>query len=74
VFVVSTTRTGSGRIAPPRTTGTPPNPKFSDDQRRRLSFSVAGEDHLPVKARILLMLALTQTTDRAEIQRMFSEY
>jgi L-asparaginase len=74
VFVVTTTRTGSGRIAPPRSGGAPPNPKASDEARRRLSFSVAGEDHLPVKARILLMLALARTTDRAEIQRMFSEY
>ena len=28
----------------------------------------------PQKARILLMLALTRTTDGAEIQRMFTEY
>jgi L-asparaginase len=32
-------------------------------------------DNLPApKARILLMLALTRTTDRREIQRMFGEY
>jgi L-asparaginase len=35
---------------------------------------VAGEDLMPVKARILLMLALTRTSDPAEIQRMFVEY
>ena len=74
VFVVTTTRTGSGRIAPPRTGSLSPNVKISDEARRRQSFSVAGEDHQPVKARILLMLALARTTDRAEIQRMFSEY
>jgi L-asparaginase/Glu-tRNA(Gln) amidotransferase subunit D len=28
----------------------------------------------PIKARVLLMLALTKTRDRAEIQRMFREY
>jgi L-asparaginase/Glu-tRNA(Gln) amidotransferase subunit D len=33
-----------------------------------------GEDLSPVKARVLLMLALTRTADRDEIQRMFSEY
>jgi len=27
-----------------------------------------------VKARVLLMLALTRTTNRDEIQRIFSEY
>ena len=37
-------------------------------------FTVAGEDHIPIKARILLMLALTKTSDRNEIQRIFSEY
>jgi len=35
---------------------------------------VSAEDLTPVKARILLMLALTRTTSRDEIQRMFSEY
>lgn len=62
VVVVTTTRTGSGRIAP-RGRGAPA------PQR-----AVAGEDLAPVKARILLMLALTKTKDLAEIQRMFSEY
>jgi L-asparaginase len=77
-FVVTTTRTGSGRIAPPRRSGnTPPQPAdpglnalTSDEQRR----FIAGEDLLPVKARVLLMLALTRTSDPAEIQRIFSEY
>ena len=79
VFIVTSTRTGSGRIAPSRPvaptaatapSNTPANPAF--EQRRR--FTVAAEDHTPLKARILLMLALTRTNDRAEIQRMFSEY
>lgn len=59
VFVVTTTRTGSGRIAA---------------GRRGAGFRIAGEDLQPVKARILLMLALAHTRDGAEIQRMFSEY
>ena len=73
VFVVTSSRTGSGRIAPPRTdtTGTfRPTP----EQQRRRQFTIAGEDHIPVKARVLLMLALTKTSDRDEIQRIFSEY
>ena len=75
VFVVTTTRTGSGRIAPPqrRNPTAPPNPNSTltpEEQRRR----IAGEDLLPVKARVLLMLALARTSDPAEIQRMFSEY
>ena len=35
---------------------------------------IAAEDLAPLKARILLMLALTATRDEAEIQRMFVEY
>ncbi len=72
VFVVTTTRAGSGRIAAGRGgrgragAASPP----ADEIRRR----IAGEDLAPVKARVLLMLALTRTTDPAEIQRMFSEY
>jgi L-asparaginase len=72
VFVVNSTRTGSGRIAP-RQDG-PGGPPMNEDQRRRRQFSVAGEDHTPVKARVLLMLALTRSSDRNEIQRIFSEY
>lgn len=78
VFVVISTRTGSGRIGPPR----PPSPGTPNStqqqptpaQARRRQFTIAAEDHAPLKARILLMLALATTKDRAEIQRMFSEY
>jgi len=78
VPVVTTTRTGSGRIAPPRRGADAPPPPATaaggpltpDDRARR----IAGEDLAPVKARVLLMLALTRTTDPAEIQRMFSDY
>jgi L-asparaginase len=73
VFIVTSTRTGSGRIAPPRA-GMQGNFKPSPEQTRRRQFTIAGEDHIPVKARVLLMLALTKTNSRDEIQRMFSEY
>jgi L-asparaginase len=73
VFIVNSTRTGSGRIAPPRTDMTG-NFRPSPEQQRRRQFTIAGEDHIPVKARVLLMLALTRTTNRDEIQRIFSEY
>lgn len=65
VPIVSTTRAGSGRIAPPRN-GTSAGP--------RAGSRVAAGDLTPVKARILLMLALTGTTDAAELQRIFDEY
>ena len=76
-IVVTTTRTGSGRIAPPRRGPNAPQPPgnasaaLTPAEQQRF---VAGEDLAPVKARVLLMLALTRTTDPVEIQRMFSEY
>jgi L-asparaginase len=44
--------------------------------RRRLRETafVAGEDFSPQKARILLMLMLTTTTDIAAIQSAFQAY
>ena len=57
VFVVSTTRTGAGSVG----TG----------GRGGASRRIQGDDLQPVKARILLMLALATTSDPAEIQRMF---
>jgi L-asparaginase len=71
VIVVTTTRTGSGRIAVRggRGRGGAAGPPPEEVRRR-----IAGEDLAPVKARVLLMLALTRTTDPAEIQRMFTEY
>lgn len=62
VFVVTATRTGSGRIA--SRSRASPSPRFQ----------IQGEDLAPVKARILLMLALTKSKDGADIQRMFTEY
>ncbi len=57
VVVVQCTRAASGRVAPRR--------------RLRDSGIVAGEDLSPQKARILLMLALTATTEIAAIQQLF---
>ncbi len=85
VAVVVTTRTGSGRVSGTRRVGPPAgtaaspqpargagtNPAQAPSSRRR---TIGGEDLLPVKARILLMLALTRTSDPADIQRMFLEY
>ncbi len=71
VFVVTSTRTGSGRIAARRRPGaTATAPAQPEPQ----TFRISAEDLAPVKARILLMLALTKTTSGAEIQRMFTEY
>lgn len=64
--VVVTTRTGSGRIAP-----------ISPESRRTRQgghWQIGGEDHTPIKARVLLMLALGVTSDPDEIQRIFTEY
>jgi L-asparaginase len=74
VFVVTTTRTGSGRIAA-RTRPPGANAGTAGDAnagaRRR---TIAGEDLAPIKARLLLMLALTKTQNGTDIQRMFVEY
>ena len=70
VLVVITTRTGGGRIAPRQPTAEEAAP--DPDTPRRLR--VSGEDLAPVKARVLLMLALTVTDDVDDIQRMFREY
>ena len=67
VPVVIASRTGSGRIAP--------HPLDEDDPDVSAGRSaLAGEDLAPLKARILLMLGLTVTNDRAELARMFAEY
>jgi L-asparaginase len=59
VVVVQCSR-ATGRVAPRR--------------RLRESGIVAGEDFTPQKARILLMLTLSTTSDVAEIQRAFQTY
>ncbi|HLG73825.1 MAG TPA: asparaginase [Chloroflexota bacterium] len=60
VVVVQASRTGSGRV-----------PRSPNMAARRL---VTADDLLPWKARILLMLALTQRSDVDAIQQVFEEY
>jgi L-asparaginase type II len=60
VVFVMTARVRSGRV--------------QDTPRRREAMIVPGDNLLPEKARILLELALTKTTDLAEITRIFNEY
>jgi L-asparaginase len=60
VLVVMSSRAGSGRVLP-RTL------------LRRQGLVVA-DNLTPQKARILAILALTRTSDQAEVQRMFDEY
>lgn len=67
VFVAWTTRAGAGRIGPANLGG-----GRSPEERR--PYDIAAEDLSPVKARVLLMLALATTSSRDEIQRMFLEY
>ena len=83
VIVVRATRTGAGRIMGganrAASSGQHAGRHRRSDGRRswrpgRTAASVAGEDLAPIKARILLMLALTKTSDPLEIQRMFLEY
>ena len=68
VFVVTSTRTGSGRVAPTR------RPRGDTDDRQEANYRIAAEDLAPVKARILLMLAIAARADGPAVQRMFSEY
>jgi L-asparaginase len=74
VHVVMSTRAGSGRIAPRQPGRSGEERDGSAEEARERAFRVAAEDLAPLKARVLLMLALTKTNDRDEIQRMFTEY
>lgn len=66
-----TTRTGGGRVPALATRIDPARSSAeSGDELRH----VRGEDLSPVKARVLLMLALAKTRDGTEIQRMFTAY
>ena len=79
VFIVTSTRAGGGRIASRRASSPTPvesgtNADTPAPQQTGGRFRIAAEDLAPLKARILLMLALSATRDEAEIQRMFVEY
>lgn len=60
VVVVMTARTHGGRV--------------QDTRRRREAKIVPGDNLMPEKARILLQLALTKTSDIGEVTRIFNEY
>jgi L-asparaginase len=60
VRIVRSARVGAGRV-------------IRDDNWQEPGF-VAADNLSPQKARLLLLLALTKTTDPDEIQRMFDEY
>jgi len=62
IIVVRSTRVGSGLVAR--------NGEANDDE---LDFIVSNTLN-PQKARVLLLLALTQTTNTKEIQQMFYDY
>ncbi len=60
IVVVATARTRGGRV--------------QDTPRRREANIVPGDNLPPEKARILLQLALTKTTDLGAIKKIFDEY
>jgi L-asparaginase len=60
VVIVVTARTFGGRV--------------QDTPRRREANIIPGDNLPPEKARLLLQLALTKTTDLGEITRVFDEY
>ncbi|MBS0243315.1 MAG: asparaginase [Proteobacteria bacterium] len=60
IVVVSSSRAGSGRAFHP--------------QKNREAGFIPADNLTPQKARILLSLALTTTSDKAEIARMFATY
>src|SRR5262245_21489303 len=60
VIVVRSARVGAGRVV-------------RDDNRQEQGF-VAADNLLPQKARVLLQLGLTCTSNPDELQRMFDEY
>jgi L-asparaginase len=62
VWTVTTTRAGTGRIPAP------------GPGRGGTNFRLAGDNLTPIKARVLLMLALATSADGVELQRMFREY
>ncbi|SEA47426.1 L-asparaginase [Eubacterium aggregans] len=60
--VVRSSRVGSGAVIP--------GGEFDDDR----THTIPGNDLNPQKARVLLMLALTQSTDPGVIRKWFEEY
>jgi L-asparaginase len=71
VPVVLSTRTGSGRVS---LGNAQPGPFSRLPGADEAPYVLSAEDMPPLKARILLMLALTRTRDPHDMQRMFGEY
>lgn len=71
VFVVRGSRVGSGRVIDSPLLGQNGRGNGVGYKDRGI---VAADNLTPQKARILLMLALTRTSDPQEIQRLFDEY
>ena len=63
-YVVTTTRTGAGAVGGGAPTG----------RTGSAALRIQGGDLQPVKARILLMLALATTDKPDEVARIFREY
>jgi L-asparaginase len=61
VVVVQSSRSGSGRV-------------IDDKAAMRATGFLAADSLTPQKARILLMMALTKTSEPGEIRRIFAEY
>ena len=61
VIVVQSSRSGSGRV-------------IDDKVALRDAGFIAADSLTPQKSRILLMMALTKTSDAEELRRIFSEY
>ncbi len=64
VVLVTATRTGAGRVV----AGGEPGRVMA------VSGTLAADDLTPIKARIVLMLALARHADPRDIQRMLREY
>jgi glutamin-(asparagin-)ase len=63
VFIVRTSRTGSGTLYR--------GSSYQDDDKRSW---IAADDQTPAKARLLMALGLTKTQDINELRRLFSTY
>ena len=61
VIVVQSSRSGSGRV-------------IDDKVALRDAGFIAADSLTPQKSRILLMMALSKTSDAGELRRIFSEY
>lgn len=74
MMVVLATRTGGGRVPARRRPMETPADGNGDTDWRYHPNRVSAEDLTPLKARILLMLALAVTDDGNEVQHMFRIY